>query len=35
MNSFIAEHTPERMQQFCLNVLLPAIDAKLAELTGR
>ena len=35
MNSLIAEHTPERMQQFCLNVLLPAIDARIADLTGR
>jgi hypothetical protein len=30
---FIAEHTPDSMQQFCLNVLLPAIDAKVSELT--
>ena len=31
----IAEHTPDSMQQFCLSVLLPAIDARIAELTGR
>ncbi len=30
----IAEHTPDSMQQFCLRVLLPAIDARIAELTG-
>jgi hypothetical protein len=30
---YIAEHTPDSMQQFCLSVLLPAIDAKIAELT--
>jgi hypothetical protein len=29
---YIAEHTPDSMQQFCLNALLPAIDAKIAEL---
>ena len=28
----IAEHTPESMQQFCLGVLLPAIDARIAAL---
>ena len=28
----IAEHTPDSMQQFCLSVLLPAIDARIAEL---
>ena len=32
---YIAEHTPDSMQQFCLNVLLPAIDARIAELTGK
>ncbi|MDG4551754.1 MAG: hypothetical protein P9G45_15245 [Candidatus Contendobacter sp.] len=32
---YIAEHSPDSMQQFCLTVLLPAIDAKIAELTGR
>jgi hypothetical protein len=32
---YIAEHTPDSMQQFCLNVLLPAIDAKIEELTSR
>ena len=31
----IAEHTPDSMQQFCLTVLLPAIDARIAELTGK
>lgn len=28
----IAEHSPARMQPFCLSLLLPAIDAKIAEL---
>lgn len=32
---YIAEHTPDSMQQFCLGVLLPAIDARIAELTGQ
>ena len=32
---YIAEHTPDSMQQFCLTVLLPAIDARIAELTGK
>jgi hypothetical protein len=31
---YIAEHSPESMQQFCLGVLLPAIDEKIEELTG-
>jgi hypothetical protein len=31
----IAEHTPDSMQQFCLSVLLPAIDARIQELTKR
>ncbi len=30
---YIAEHTPDSMQQFCLAALLPAIDAKIGELT--
>lgn len=30
----IAKHTPDSMQQFCLSVLLPAIDARITELTG-
>ncbi len=30
---YIAEHTPESMQKFCLELLLPAIDAKIDELT--
>lgn len=30
---YIAEHTPESMQKFCLDLLLPAIDAKIDELT--
>jgi hypothetical protein len=29
----IAEHTPDSMQKFCLDLLLPAIDAKIGELT--
>lgn len=32
---YIAEHTPDSMQQFCLSVLLPAIDARIEELTGK
>ena len=31
---YIAEHTPDSMQQFCLHVLLPAINAKIEELTS-
>lgn len=31
---YIAEHTPQSMQQFCMGVLLPAIDKKIAELTS-
>jgi hypothetical protein len=30
---YIAENTPDSMQQFCLGALLPAIDAKIEELT--
>jgi hypothetical protein len=30
---YIAENTPDSMQRFCLGALLPAIDAKIAELT--
>ena len=29
---YIGHHTPLSMQQFCLEVLMPAIDAKIAEL---
>ncbi len=29
----ISEHTSSSMQQFCLGVLLPAIDEKVKELT--
>lgn len=32
---YIAEHTPESMQQFCQRVLLPAIATKIQELTER
>jgi hypothetical protein len=32
---YISEHTPHSMQQFCLNILLPAIDAKIDELTQK
>lgn len=32
---YIADHTPDSMQQFCQKVLLPAIAAKIAELTGK
>ncbi|CAG1005436.1 hypothetical protein MYXO_03383 [Myxococcaceae bacterium] len=31
---YIADHTPGSMQKFCLDALLPAIDAKIEELTG-
>ncbi len=31
---YIAEHSPESMQQFCLSLLLPAIDKKIGELAG-
>lgn len=31
---YIGQHTPHSMQQFCLDILLPAIDAKITELTG-
>jgi hypothetical protein len=31
---FIAENTPDSMQKFCLDALLPAIDTKIEELTG-
>lgn len=30
---YIAEHTPDSMQKFCLDALLPAIDAKITQLT--
>lgn len=32
---YIAEHTPDSMQQFCLAVLLPAIDDKIEELVRK
>jgi hypothetical protein len=32
---YIAGNTPDSMQQFCLAALLPAIDAKIEELTGK
>jgi hypothetical protein len=31
----IAENTPGSMQKFCLDALLPAIDAKIAELARK
>ena len=31
---YISEHTPASMQKFCIEVLLPAIDAKIEELTA-
>lgn len=31
---YIADHTPLSMQRFCLELLLPAIDGKIEELTG-
>jgi hypothetical protein len=30
---YIAEHTPDSIQKFCLDLLLPAIDTKIGELT--
>ena len=33
MLRYIAEHTPDSMQTFCQKLLLPAIEAKIAELT--
>lgn len=30
---YIAEHTPDSMQKFCLELLLPAIDARIKQLT--
>ena len=35
MLRYIAEHTPDSMQMFCQKLLLPAIEAKIAELTQR
>lgn len=32
---YIAEHTPDSMQKFCLDALLPAIDARIEQLTKR
>lgn len=32
---YIAEQTPDSMHKFCLEVLLPAIDAKIDELTQK
>jgi hypothetical protein len=29
---YIAEHTPDSMQAFCLDLLLPAIDRKIEEI---
>ena len=31
---YIAEHTPGSMQNFCLDVLLPAIDTQIKKLTN-
>ena len=31
---YISEHTPNSMQKFCIDIILPAIDAKIQELTG-
>lgn len=33
MLRYIAEHTPDSMQTFCQKLLLPAIEATIAELT--
>jgi len=35
MLRYIAEHTPDSMQTFCQKLLLPAIEAKIAELAQR
>jgi hypothetical protein len=32
---YIAEHTPDSMHKFCLDTLLPAIDAKVEQLIKR
>ena len=32
---YIAEHTPDSMHKFCIDVLLPAIDAKIEDLTRK
>jgi hypothetical protein len=32
MLRYIAEHTPDSMQMFCQRLLLPAIEAEIAEL---
>lgn len=32
---YIAEHTPDSMQKFCIDTLLPAIDAKIEALAGK
>ncbi len=32
---YIAQTTPDSMHEFCLKALVPAIDAKIAELTGK
>lgn len=32
---FIAGNTPGSMQRFCLDALLPAIDAEIERLTGK
>lgn len=32
---YIAEHTPDSMHKFCLDALLPAIDAKIDQLTKK
>jgi hypothetical protein len=33
--AYIAEHTPQSMHNFCLDVLKSAIDAEIEELTGK
>jgi len=33
--TYIAEHTPHSMHNFCLDILKGAIDAEIAQLTGR
>lgn len=30
---YIAKHTPDSMQQFCLSVIIPEIDKKIKEIT--
>jgi hypothetical protein len=33
--AYIAEHTPQSMHNFCIDILTSAIDAKIEELSGK